>query len=225
MKELETVDVNRVYQFYLTYCETEKLDLDPRLWKSRVHMFLTADNRAILKERLVTVGDQVMWMSLMLEGIRSAGEQAKQQYVRDAMAESLSNRQRRLQETPGQEPLMTLSDIEPLKDVISDRVNPPQVEVLFVELFVQREALSAEVRQWIVGLYHQKELGAWFVFTESQFDAMIPLDWQQEVDGWEAVISQEVSGVEFYIDLLNQYSDGDPMIFESIMDIVKQREL
>ena len=35
------------------------------------------------------------------------------------------------------------------------------------------------------------------------------------------VISQQVSGVEF-IELLNQYVDGDPVIFESVMDIVKQ---
>ena len=224
LQEIERVDVNRIYQFYLTYCKTDRLDLDIQLWKSRIHMFLTADNRQILKERLVKRGNKALWMELMLEGIGSAAAQRKQQHIRDAMMESIGNRQRRLQDTPGQEPLLTVSDIAPLQETISGRFNLPQVEVLFAELFAQREELSVEVRKWIVELYHQNELGAWFVFTESQFDVMIPLNWQQEVDAWEVVISQEVSGVEFYIDLLNQYIDSDSMIFESVMDIVKKRE-
>ena len=119
---------------------------------------------------------------------------------------------------------MTLSDIEPLQDVLHNRVDQHQIEVLFQQLFAYRTELSSEVLEWVVERYHQNEAGAWFVFTEAQFDAMTSLDWQQEVDAWEVVISQEVSGVEFYIDLLNTYIDSEPMIFESVMDIVKHRE-
>ena len=223
LQELETVDVNRIYQFYLTHCATENLELDVQLWNSKVHMFLSSENRTVLTNRLIEHGQQEMWMELMLKGIQFAKKQKEQDSIRDAMTKTLGNRQRRLEEAPGTDPQLTLEDMGPVQSALDDQFKARQIEVLFEELFAEREELSTEVQEWFIGLYHQNKLGTWFVFTQSQFDEMKPLNWQQEVDAWEVVIGKQVSGMGFYVDLLNQYLDGDAMILESVMDIVRQR--
>ena len=48
-------------------------------------MFLTSDNRRVLKDRIVQHGTKSSWMDLMLRGIRSAAGQREQSDVVEAM--------------------------------------------------------------------------------------------------------------------------------------------
>ena len=224
VQELQTTDVNRIYEFYLKHSASENIDLDVQLWKSKVHMFLSSTNREVLKSRLVEYGEKKLWVELMLHGIINAKAQKAQQSIRNAMVASLKNHQLRAQEYPGQENELKLSDIKPLQEVKgSGSFAPRQVEVLLEELLVKRQMLSTDIKEWLQSIFHQNKVGPFFVFTQVCFDGMKPLNWQQEVDAWETVISTEVSSVDFYVDLLNHHLDSEDHILESIIDIVEQR--
>ena len=148
----------------------------------------------------------------MLHGIINAKAQKAQQSIRNAMVASLKNHQLRAQEYPGQENELKLSDIKPLQEVKEKgggSFAPRQVEVLLEELLAKREMLSTDIKEWLQSIFHQNKVGPFFVFTQVCFDGMKPLNWQQEVDAWETVISTEVSSVEFYVDLLNHHLDSE----------------
>ena len=88
-----------------------------------------------------------------------------------------------------------------------------------------RSGLSEDVLEWLIGLYHQRRMGDYFVFNEDVLANMIPLDWAPEVDDLEVLVGQKVSGMDFYVPLLQEYLTGDQDILISVLDILRSRTL
>ena len=112
-----------------------------------------------------------------------------------------------------------------MEKLFKSTISTSQTEVFFGQLIGVRSELSEDVLEWLIGLYHQRRMGDYFVFDEDVLANMIPLDWAQEVDDLEVLVGQKVSGMDFYVPLLQEYLTGDQDILISVLDILRSRTL
>ena len=185
-------------------------------------IFLSRENREKLRERLIAYGDTNTWMSLLLESIEKNIQQSKyESSVEGVFAKVEEERRKRLRRYPNQESQILLCDISSLQSFLSRNISIPKTELLFVELLRRYEELSAEVVDWIVGIYHQNRMGEFFVFDEKILSSMEPIIWKSEVETWEREINNATKGSKFYVDLLEQYLQDDSEVLASIFDMLK----